>query len=77
VTAIAGWFGLFAPKATPDKVVERIAAATGVAMSDPALQENYRSQGMEPDTNFLVQPNFSDWSKTSWRVWLRSSSQLD
>jgi tripartite-type tricarboxylate transporter receptor subunit TctC len=47
----AGWFGLFAPKATPDRIVGRIAAATGVAMADPALQENYRSQGMEPDIN--------------------------
>jgi tripartite-type tricarboxylate transporter receptor subunit TctC len=45
----AGWFGLFAPKATPEKVVEQIAAATGVVMADPVLQENYRSQGMEPD----------------------------
>jgi tripartite-type tricarboxylate transporter receptor subunit TctC len=47
----AGWFGLFAPKATPDRIIGRIAAATGVAMADPALQENYRSQGMEPDIN--------------------------
>jgi tripartite-type tricarboxylate transporter receptor subunit TctC len=45
----AGWFGLFAPKATPDRIVERIASATGIAMADPALQETYRSQGMEPD----------------------------
>lgn len=45
----AGWFGLFAPKATPDAVVDRIAAATRSAMADPALQETYRSQGMEPD----------------------------
>ena len=47
----SGWFGLFAPKATPDKVVEQIARATGVAMADRVLQENYRSQGMEPDIN--------------------------
>lgn len=46
----AGWFGLFAPKATPDEIVERIASATSIAMADPALQEIYRSQGMEPDT---------------------------
>jgi tripartite-type tricarboxylate transporter receptor subunit TctC len=45
----AGWFGLFAPKATPDGIVDRIAAATRTAMADPALQEAYRSQGLEPD----------------------------
>jgi tripartite-type tricarboxylate transporter receptor subunit TctC len=46
-----GWFGLFAPKATGDVIVDRIAQATRMAMADPALQEAYRSQGMEPDTN--------------------------
>ena len=45
----AGWFGLFAPKATPDAIVDRIAAATRTAMADPKLQESYRSQGLEPD----------------------------
>ena len=47
----AGWFGLFAPKATPDTIVERIAAATRMAMADPKLQESYRSQGLEPDVD--------------------------
>jgi len=47
----AGWFGLFAPRATPDTVVERIAAATRTAMADPKLQESYRSQGLEPDVD--------------------------
>jgi len=45
----AGWFGLFAPRATPDAIVHRIAEATRLAMTDPKLQETYRSQGMEPD----------------------------
>lgn len=47
----AGWFGLFAPRATPDVIVERIATATRTAMADPQLQENYRSQGLEPDAD--------------------------
>lgn len=46
-----GWFGLFAPSATPDAIVDRIAEATRTAMADPALQETYRAQGMEPDTH--------------------------
>jgi tripartite-type tricarboxylate transporter receptor subunit TctC len=47
----AGWFGLFAPRATPGTIIDRIAQATRIAMSDPSLQETYRSQGLEPDTN--------------------------
>ena len=46
-----GWFGLFAAKATSEAIVERIAQTTLRAMADPALQENYRSQGLEPDTS--------------------------
>jgi tripartite-type tricarboxylate transporter receptor subunit TctC len=46
----AGWFGLFAPKAT-EVIIDRIAAATRMAMVDSALQENYRTQGLEPDVN--------------------------
>jgi tripartite-type tricarboxylate transporter receptor subunit TctC len=46
-----GWFGLFAPSATPDAIVDQIAEATRTAMADPALQETYRAQGMEPDTH--------------------------
>jgi tripartite-type tricarboxylate transporter receptor subunit TctC len=45
----AGWFGLLAPRATPGTIVDRIAEATRMAMSDPVLQETYRSQGLEPD----------------------------
>ena len=46
----AGWFGLFAPTATPKAIVDRIAEATRAAMSDPVLQDAYRAQGLEPDT---------------------------
>jgi tripartite-type tricarboxylate transporter receptor subunit TctC len=47
----SGWFGVFAPKATPDAIVEQIAAASRTAMADPRLQETYHSQGMEPDVD--------------------------
>jgi tripartite-type tricarboxylate transporter receptor subunit TctC len=48
---LEGWFGLFAPKATPEPIVKKIAQATRVAMTDPALVETYRSAGMEADVD--------------------------
>jgi len=47
--AYAGWFGLFAPRATSDVIVDRIAQATRTAMADTVLQDTYRAQGIEPD----------------------------
>ena len=44
-----GWFSLFAPKATPDPIIDRLAQATRTAMSDPALLETYRAAVFEPD----------------------------
>jgi tripartite-type tricarboxylate transporter receptor subunit TctC len=46
----AGWFGLFAPSATPDAIITRIAEATRTGMADAKLQDSYRAQGLEPDT---------------------------
>ena len=46
-----GWFGIFAPKLTDDAIIDRIAQTTRLAMADPALQANYRAQGMEPDSD--------------------------
>lgn len=44
-----GWFGIFAPRHTDDAIIDRIAQATRTAMADPAMQANYRAQGIEPD----------------------------
>jgi tripartite-type tricarboxylate transporter receptor subunit TctC len=46
-----GWFGLFVAKAAAEEIVARIAQTTLAVMADPALQQTYRSQGLEPDTN--------------------------
>ncbi|MGY4462418.1 Bug family tripartite tricarboxylate transporter substrate binding protein [Bradyrhizobium sp. LB13.1] len=46
-----GWFGIFAPKHTDDAIIDRIAQATRLGMSDPALLASYRAQGMEPDND--------------------------
>jgi tripartite-type tricarboxylate transporter receptor subunit TctC len=44
-----GWFSLFAPKATPDSIIGRLAQATHRVMSDASLLEAYRAEVMEPD----------------------------
>ena len=44
-----GWFSLFAPKATPDSIIGRLAEATHKVMSDASLLETYRAEGLEPD----------------------------
>lgn len=46
-----GWFGIFAPGHTDGAIIDRIAQATLRAMADPALQDNYRAQGIEPDSD--------------------------
>ncbi|BAT59462.1 tripartite tricarboxylate transporter family receptor [Variibacter gotjawalensis] len=39
------WNGLFAPKGTPNDIIERLAAATRVALADPALSRQFNDQG--------------------------------
>ena len=41
--------GLFAPRGTPQPILERIAAATSKAMADPVLRDIYTKAGFDPD----------------------------
>lgn len=43
-----GWYGLAAPAQTPSHVIERLHRETRTVMSDPTLQSQLLSQGMEP-----------------------------
>lgn len=45
---VASWFGLVAPKGTPDEIVARFAAAVETALNDPELAERMRVSGAEP-----------------------------
>jgi tripartite-type tricarboxylate transporter receptor subunit TctC len=40
-----GWFGLFAPGATPDPVVERVAHEAGKALVTPLFRERFLNDG--------------------------------
>jgi tripartite-type tricarboxylate transporter receptor subunit TctC len=43
-----GWFGLFAPKNTPDEVVDRLNKEVNAALSDPKLKARLADLGGEP-----------------------------
>lgn len=39
------WFGLFAPRSTPEPVVQKLQTALADVLKDPAFQEKYKSTG--------------------------------
>ena len=47
--ASLGWFGLFAPAATPRDVVERISADTRTVLLAPASRQKLAQEGAEPE----------------------------
>lgn len=48
--AFDSWFGLLAPAGTPPEEIERINAAVGKALADPAVQKRLSNLGLEAGT---------------------------
>jgi tripartite-type tricarboxylate transporter receptor subunit TctC len=44
---IAGWFGLFAPKATPAAIIAKLNAAMVAALADPKVRERFAALGLD------------------------------
>jgi len=44
----AGWFGVFAPVATPQTAVARLNGEINTLMNEPAIRERLVGQGMDP-----------------------------
>jgi tripartite-type tricarboxylate transporter receptor subunit TctC len=44
---MSGWFGFWAPKATPKEVIAKLNAATVEALADPALQKRFSDLGLD------------------------------
>jgi tripartite-type tricarboxylate transporter receptor subunit TctC len=42
------WYGLFAPRGTPARVVAQIAANAGTVMSNPSMAERWQTLGIDP-----------------------------
>lgn len=44
------WFGIFAPKGTPDDIVRKLNGAFNAALRDPAVREDLKALGFVPRT---------------------------
>jgi tripartite-type tricarboxylate transporter receptor subunit TctC len=44
----SGWFGLGAPKGTPQPVIDTLAKEIAAALADPTMQQKFASLGAEP-----------------------------
>ena len=42
------WFGVFVPAKTPRDIVEKLHAAGGKVLTDPAMQASLKKLGVEP-----------------------------
>jgi len=43
----SGWFGLFAPRATPKEIIARLSAAMMVALADPTVRARFTDLGLD------------------------------
>ncbi|MBP0493575.1 Bug family tripartite tricarboxylate transporter substrate binding protein [Pararoseomonas indoligenes] len=63
------WIGLFAPKGTPDEVIQRVHAAQDAALKDQAVRDKITGQGDEPgggsieDFANMVRRDHARWGK--------------
>ncbi len=62
-----GWFGIVAPAATPDAIVNKLNAAIVEALNDPAIQTNIRGIGVEPAPS--TPQAFADYIKSETVKW--------
>lgn len=62
-----GWFGIVAPAATPDAIVNKLNAAIIEALNDPAIQTNIRAIGVEPAPS--TPQAFADYIKSETVKW--------
>src|SRR3981081_4097893 len=44
---MSGWFGFWAPKATPKEIIAKLNAATVEALADPAIQKRFVELGLD------------------------------
>ncbi len=72
---VASWFGLSAPKGTPDEIVERLSAAVKVALEAPKFKEYLESTGFVRD--YRDPQGFSGFVDSQINQWRDVVKQAD
>jgi tripartite-type tricarboxylate transporter receptor subunit TctC len=68
------WFGLFAPKGTPQAAIDRLNEAVNKASADEAVKKNFEGQGMLPRAGSpaqfqaIVRKDYERWVKVVQKI---------
>ena len=71
------WFGLWAPKGTPQPIVEKLNAEVKKALADPAVQQRIAAAAGEPSTMALkdiepfVKAEIAKWAEVVKRAGIK------
>ncbi len=60
------WYGVFAPKGTPDAIVQKLNKAVNEALADKALRGRFLEQGMDPASN-MSQEQYASFVKNDYQ----------
>lgn len=60
------WYGFFAPKGTPDAIVQKLNKAVNEALADKALRGRFLEQGMDPASN-MGQEQYASFVKSDYQ----------
>lgn len=63
------WFGIFGPAGMPDPIVQRLSAAIGETMAEPAIRERLETAGMPPMLDYTP-ARFAAFIREERAFWL-------
>lgn len=64
---VVAWFGLYAPRGTPQPIVDKLIEASRIALKSPAVVSAYASLGAQPGT--LFGPELAAFEKSERSRW--------
>ena len=62
-----GWYGLYAPKGTPEPILKRLEQEVGVVLQNPDLQHKLSGQGVRPA--FIGSAAFQSYAQSEIERW--------